>query len=358
MTPIEIWYVMNNKMQLIDRDWPEDGLERVQRCPVCLSSKRKLLYNTLQDRIFSCSPGKWTLYSCDDCGSAYLDPRPNLKTISLAYKQYFTHDEIISFSSLSLFRKMRRVIADVYRNYHYGIQPSTLGYLVHIFLSCVPGARNKIDIGMRDLPRVKQGQTLLDVGCGNGMFLSRAEMVGWTVTGIDIDPDAVKIARDNGLNVKVGSIIDIKVVEQQFDVITLSHVIEHVHDPIDLLLECYALLKPGGYLWLQTPNIASQGHRLYGEDWRGLEPPRHLTLFSLNAMKQAILRVGFTKFEEQKYRPLCAELFNSSMAIKQARLATEKLDTISLNEIKKYEKIALSTPIYREFITIKAWKTK
>lgn len=84
-------------------------------------------------------------------------------------------------------------------------------------------------------------------------------------------------------------------VESRFDVITLNHVIEHVSDPIELLRSCYRLLKLGGQLWLQTPNIDSLGSRRYGRHWRGLEPPRHLVLFDPVSLRSALHQAGFQR---------------------------------------------------------------
>jgi 2-polyprenyl-3-methyl-5-hydroxy-6-metoxy-1,4-benzoquinol methylase len=83
-----------------------------------------------------------------------------------------------------------------------------------------------------------------------------------------------------------------------FDVITLSHVIEHVHDVGGTLRACHRLLKPGGRLWLETPNVAALGHKVFGVNWRGLEAPRHLVLFSAPALKQLLQDAGFVDHKE------------------------------------------------------------
>ncbi len=70
--------------------------------------------------------------------------------------------------------------------------------------------------------------------------------------------------------------------------------VEHVHDPISLLVACYQALKPGGRLVLLTPNVDSLGHKLLGEDWRGLEPPRHLYLFSKQTLSMSVRRALFS----------------------------------------------------------------
>ena len=60
---------------------------------------------------------------------------------------------------------------------------------------------------------------------------------------------------------------------------TLNHVVEHLHDPAGVLRRIAAILRPGGTLWIATPNLHALGHRRYGPDWLALDPPRHLVLF-------------------------------------------------------------------------------
>src|SRR2546425_8152942 len=75
----------------IDRAWPMNGLERVARCPYCNSIKRTLAYSDVQDWSFYVAPGKWTYWSCTQCNSLYLNPRPTLAAVGEAYSTYYTH---------------------------------------------------------------------------------------------------------------------------------------------------------------------------------------------------------------------------------------------------------------------------
>jgi SAM-dependent methyltransferase len=83
-----------------------------------------------------------------------------------------------------------------------------------------------------------------------------------------------------------------------FDVLTISHVIEHVPNPLQLLESAYRLLKNGGVLWLETPNIDAFGHERFGPHWRGLEVPRHLVVFSRRGLLNLMRTVGFDELEE------------------------------------------------------------
>lgn len=111
---------------------------------------------------------------------------------------------------------------------------------------------------------------------------------------METDPEAVERARErHGLTVHLGRLGDLRFPESSFDAVTMKHVIEHVHDPVGLVRECLRLLKPRGRLVLVTPNVNGLGHRWFGENWRGLEPPRHLHLFTPWALGICASRAGF-----------------------------------------------------------------
>ncbi len=338
-------------------EWPTNGLEPVPNCPVCGSDNRELLHEGLTDRVFFCAPGEWFMYRCESCASAYLDPRPTSETIGLAYQNYFTHDEAPDFSSLSFLRKLRRRFTNGYRNHRYGTQDYPASILGILAASLMPKGRAIIDAGMRHLPKENIKRSLLDFGCGNGAFLLQARSAGWAVVGVDFDSKAVEAARSQGLDVRLGGVEALDPTDEQFNVITLAHVIEHVHNPVKVLQACYKLLKPGGFLWIETPNIASEGHGLFGANWRGLEPPRHLVLFTLESMSNALSAAGFTNIEVQSYRPLCGRIFGASESIAGGVDPYSKLRKNGPpGAVKKAERIARHNPERREFITVKAWK--
>lgn len=337
-----------SKLNMGNSAWPTDGLESLKGCPVCGGVGRKLLHDSLTDRVFSCAPGIWSLHSCQNCGSGYLNPRPTPETIGLAYQNYYTHCDTPLYASVGLVEKIKRRLANGYRNYRYGTKDVPASYLGVFATYLMPTVRCILDAGMRHLPnKVKDGR-ILDFGCGNGAFLSRAQSAGWFVVGTDFDVKAVAAAKARGLDVRLGGTETLDSSKEQFDIVFLSHVIEHVHNPVELMESCFALLKPGGYLWIETPNISAQGHKLFGENWRGLEPPRHLVIFNFESLQNALKEVGFSKIETQPYRPMCRGLFSTSAEINN--------DTVSAEIVSNAEKIAKSDVSQREFITLKAWK--
>jgi len=261
------------------------------------------------------------------------------------------------FSSLRPLKKIRRVMANGYRNWYYGTRDKPSSLIGIPALALFPGARAFIAAGMRHLPRKGKERKLLDIGCGNGLFLLHARSAGWKVMGLEFDLKALEVARSRGLEVLRENLALLDPEKYAFDVITLGHVIEHVHNPCLLLKACHDHLNPGGWIWIETPNIDAQGHRMYGKNWRGLEPPRHLVLFSLESLKRTLQEAGFVNVELQPYRPVCDEIFRASRKIADENggvFGTQR--RVAFGPVRKAERAARRSPALREFITVKAWK--
>lgn len=273
-------------------DWPAAGIERAPDCPVCHSPDRALLHPDLEDRTFG-APGKWTMWRCTRCESAWLDPRPDTETIGMAYEEYYTHDQGVDEVAEAKSVPLRTRLGNGYRNWRYRatLRPaSRLGIVVGTLLPPLAWATHAT---YRYLPRPgKGGKRVLDVGCGSGVFLELAREYGWIVKGAEPDPVAREVAAERGFEVR-SSLAEWSGEAGQFDAVTLGHVIEHVHDPLSLLREIHALLRPGGMIFVETPNVDAIGHRLYGANWRGLEPPRHLVMFSSRSLRQVLRSAGF-----------------------------------------------------------------
>lgn len=306
----------NATSHLWDASWPLDEIEQVTTCPMCGSAHREVLHDGLVDNVFFVAPGRWTLHLCDQCSSAYLDPRPNPVSIGKAYGTYYTH---VAGSGQSdtvhsgFLRRLKRRLANGYWNYHYGTQrypASIFGVWIAKFLS---SRREILDIAFRYLPKPTKGQRLLDIGCGNGDFLVHAQEAGWLVCGLEPDPKAAATTRQRGLEVLVGTVDLLASESSCFDAITLSHVIEHVHEPRQLLQAVYRLLKPGGIVYIETPNIQSHGAQLFGKNWRGLETPRHLVLFNPTSLKDMLFVTGFDDIRLKRRTTVRQGMYLSSL---------------------------------------------
>jgi 2-polyprenyl-3-methyl-5-hydroxy-6-metoxy-1,4-benzoquinol methylase len=274
------------------------------------------MYAGLVDLAFGVAPGQWTLVRCGACCSAWLDPRPNRASIGLAYSGYYTHRPTGEQDGGPLSR-LRRTVAVEYANRRIGTRFAGGFRGAHWLAYAFPRLRSYLDVRYRRhlTPLGENRGRLLDVGCGNGEFLSCAEALGWQAEGIDVDPAAVAAAQSAGCSARVATLDDDSLEACSYQHVNLSHVIEHVHDPLETLRRCRELLVPSGRLWLHTPNVDSRGHAIFGAAWRGLEPPRHLVLFSRAALADLLRRAGFAAVEFKRYPAVPLFIWEESRAI-------------------------------------------
>jgi SAM-dependent methyltransferase len=142
------------------------------------------------------------------------------------------------------------------------------------------------------LPAAKKGR-LLDVGCGNGTLMERARNWGWDPVGVEPDPVSSDIGRRRGFEVVTGMIEDAHFPDDAFDVVAMSHVVEHLPNPRKTLAECRRVLKKDGWLVMVTPNTGSVGRKRFEKNWIGLDVPRHLMIFNTRCMRTLLESVGF-----------------------------------------------------------------
>jgi SAM-dependent methyltransferase len=307
-----------------DDAWPADGLEVVEGCPACGAREREELYAGLSDRLFG-APGRWSMWSCTGCGSGYLDPRPTPDTVGLAYASYFWHQppRDLEDAPVGAAARARRAVRNDLLNRRLGYDLPAPRLPVGAPLgvtSFAPG----LDRWARHLRRPPGEARLLDVGCANGEFLLQMKALGWTVTGIDIDDASLEQARACGLEVVQGTLTDPGALgERRFDAITLNHVIEHLPDPGAALRAARDLLAPGGVLWIATPNIRSLAHRRFGRDWLSLDPPRHLVVFSPDALRTLVRDAGFRDVRSPRPTRNAASIFAASAALQRGERPDE-----------------------------------
>lgn len=291
-----------------------DFLESVPCCPIC-GGEGAILYTNLPDRLIPGDRDTWTFQRCLNCGHVWLSPRLTRDNIIRAYSGYsdrhWAEDASMSSARWKLILK-KAYFAAAY-GYSDGFHWSNLvGFLVYLF----PQLRERLDRQVRFL-HAKQRGTLLDVGIGSGWFLQNMKWLGWQAEGVDIDPVSAKKASARNVPVSVGYLEEQHYSDNCFDAITMVHVIEHLHNPLEALSECYRILKHGGVLVIITPNVESRGHKKFGNSWQGLEVPRHLNLFNANSLKSALKKANY-KIERITTLPSGTEsTWRKSLAIKK-----------------------------------------
>ncbi len=177
--------------------------------------------------------------------------------------------------------------------------------------------RKRTLLGKLDLIRRYTGiQTghLLDIGAGTGAFLYTMQQAGWKVSGIEPDAGSRTRALDN-YNIALQSPEKLyETTGESVDVITLWHVLEHVHDIHGYMAAIKKTLKPGGTLIIAVPNYTCYDSRIYGKYWAAYDVPRHLWHFSPFSMKKLLNRHGL---KTDLIKPMWYDSFYVSMLSEQ-----------------------------------------
>lgn len=239
-------------------------MENITQCPCCLSTNISE-NGRLTD--YYVSKESFELAKCGDCGFVFTSPRPDMQEIGKYYQsdQYMSHHT----SSTSLFHRLYRLI----RNYMY---------------------KKKTDRIASHLNRNMQSSTILDYGAASGDFLSYCIGQGVTqVSGVEQDATCRKLALDqHGVFLKAPEeLADFK--QASFDVITLWHVLEHIHNLDEVIRRFHNLLNEKGILVISVPNVDALDCGIYKEYWSAYDVPRHLYHFNKKTISILMNRLGF-----------------------------------------------------------------
>ncbi|MCE7068609.1 class I SAM-dependent methyltransferase [Dyadobacter sp. CY326] len=228
-------------------------LETLQKCPICEKSS---FNNYLNVEDFTVSHKEFTIQQCNNCYFLFTNPRPSEEEIGAYYQSedYISHHD----------EEKKNVISKVYT----AVRNRTIKQKVELINSLSPGKGN-----------------LLDLGCGTGNFLAAAAQDGWKISGMEPDSGARTQAQKKAGASIYESINASELGSQTFDIITLWHVLEHVHllnETIDWL---YQHLNPNGKILIAVPNPQSFDANKYGRFWAAYDVPRHLYHFTKGTIK-------------------------------------------------------------------------
>jgi SAM-dependent methyltransferase len=155
-------------------------------------------------------------------------------------------------------------------------------------------------LSLKALKRHVPGGRLLEIGCSTG-FLMNAARLEFEAHGVEPSAWAARIARERfGLDVHAGPFETFEAPAGSFDAMLLVDVIEHVLDPRTVLQRAARLLRPGGVVYLVTPDINSLSARILGRYWWGLRPA-HLSYFSPVTLRRLLDETGFSVVEQRSY---------------------------------------------------------
>ncbi len=225
--------------------------ERLTKCPLCKSG---LFINQLVVEDKAISKESFIICACKNCDLWFTNPRPNQENIATYYESpnYRSHQDRTSSITDFLYQIVRKY---------------TLRHKLKWINSRYP----------------KKGR-LLDYGCGMGLFVKTCQANGWEAFGLEPNANAAHIAQSKH---QLTLIPNLETLQQQkkFDIITLFHVLEHVHllnKTVKILL---GRLKKRGLLFIAVPNREAPDARRFGENWAAWDIPRHLYHFNIKSMQ-------------------------------------------------------------------------
>ncbi len=255
-------------------------MEKV-KCNYCGSGSSELV-GVFGDIAFD-KPGEFPFVRCQECGLVYLQERPTSDEINFYYpSEYQPYRTAIQDERSSWMRRARQRNIDKYSRPVEQTSPNKPG-------------------------------KVLDVGCSTGIFLDAMRQLGWETEGVEISSAAVQYARRRfGLDVFQGQLFEARFAPDNFDVVTLWNVFEHLFEPFETLKEVHHILKKNGILILVFPNWESLDRRIFKTGWVGYDAPRHLFVYPrsvcINMLMDAKFEIAIVRSGPNNYFATIASL--------------------------------------------------
>jgi SAM-dependent methyltransferase len=215
-----------------------------------------------------------TVSWCGGCDAGFLFPRPGPEANALLYDDYF--------------RRRSPGAAPPGRR-----RPTLLDRLrVHVAYRLDRGAGSLLDVVRGQIGR--GDADLCEIGCGDGDVLATFARAGFRTVGVEPFAAAIRQARGKGLEVLAGTAehLPAGLPHAAFDVVMLTQVLEHCHDPAPAVGNALSLLRPGGLLFIDVPNCGSFQFRDRGMGWFHADPGRHVNYFTPGALRVLLGRAG------------------------------------------------------------------
>jgi 2-polyprenyl-3-methyl-5-hydroxy-6-metoxy-1,4-benzoquinol methylase len=254
-------------------------METLSQCPVCDTVLSNNAVIGARDYLVS---GKvFNIVQCSFCGFLLTNPRPSQEEIQNYYRSeaYISHTE------------SRKSFHD---------------YLYHVV------RRMMLKRKIRLLKKHTASETIkiLDYGCGTGCFLKAASLAGFRIVGFEPNLHAQNILKSKGINHFDNTTKLFKNNSETYDIITLWHVLEHIHEFPGILNKFYTLLKSRGLLVIAVPFANSADAAYYKEYWAAYDVPRHLYHFTTQTLLDVCSKNGFQLIDS---KPLLFDSFYVSL---------------------------------------------
>lgn len=259
-------------------------------CPLCSSEK---ISEVFPAKDYTVSKEFFTIWHCHQCTGRFTQAVPDEKSIEPFYQaeEYISHTETSAGLINSLYHRVRKI---------------TLKMKWRLIESVSP---------------IRKGH-LLDYGAGTGSFAAAMAAKGWKVTALEPDGKARETGRQKyGMEILPSSAIGEQAI-QSVDIISLWHVLEHLHPLQERLADFHRILSTGGRLVIAVPNYTSYDARIYGEYWAAYDVPRHLYHFSPAALK---LLMEAHNFEIVSHHPMWFDSIYVSMLSEKNRSGKNRM---------------------------------
>lgn len=255
-------------------------METVPNCPICRGTRFRV---ELTPEDHTVTHERFPIQACSTCGFLFTSPRPAPDQIG----RYYLSEDYISHSA--------KIHGFKDRLYHWVRRHAI---------------KNKHLLIAKHQP---QGHAL-DIGCGTGDFLAHLNAHGYHASGVEVSPEARKIALSKGLSV----VTDLGEVppSQHFNLVTLWHVLEHVPNPRSTLEQIHGRMAEGALLVVAVPDHESWDRHHYGTQWAAWDVPRHLSHFRRQDITKLLSETGFGLIE---IRPMWFDAPYVSMLSEQYR---------------------------------------
>ena len=257
----------------------------------------------------------YQVYWCDRCNYGSIENRPSKEEVTEFYSldEYYTHQnnsETGDGERLSFFDRLRVHLS--YRlDWGEDLNPQEVTPLL-----------------ATDKPKI------CEIGCGNGNNLRKFQAQGYTVFGVEPDEAAREVARQVSPNIFSGTAEELPdaIAGEKYDIVLMSHVLEHCLDINAALANVRKILKDGGVYIIEIPNCNSLGFKIYQGKWRWSDIPRHLNFFSRSSLAKVLEKHSFA-VEFVKYSGFCRQFSNSWLDEEQ-----KIWQAFSLHHIKQQKK--------------------
>lgn len=253
-------------------------------CNLCGTGNNRFLFDTYDRNIGR--ENRFRMVQCCSCGLVFLNPRPTQESFHQHYNDsYYPYQVPQGTVRASEIRVKKLPQTKIKKALH--DPKSFLGWAYLNYLAYSRGDFHRIK---KIFPRQTR---LLDIGCGTGQFILSALRYGWSVQGVEFMPQACEKAKSLGLSVFQGTLEQAHFPDKSFDLVRMSHVFEHLPDPVGTLKEIDRILSDRGLVLITVPNFGGMLGRLFKKGWWCVDSPRHFYLYTPRTLRAIAEKSGF-----------------------------------------------------------------